>query len=85
MKFPAVTLRQAHERPEGMDEGTFIMTEINSDSIINAVNIVTNQAKEGFELKTVSDYESKNVSQKVLRIIVSYMEYVNGTVWFKHT
>lgn len=85
LKFPAVTLRQAHERPEGMDEGTLIMTEINSDSIINAINIVTNQAKEGFELKTVSDYESKNVSQKVVRIIVSYIEYVNRTVWFKHT
>ncbi|ABX31997.1 UDP-N-acetylglucosamine 2-epimerase [Petrotoga mobilis SJ95] len=85
LKFPAVTLRQAHERPEGMDEGTLIMTEINSDSIINAINIVTNQAKEGFELKTVSDYESKNVSQKVIRIIVSYIEYVNRTVWFKHT
>lgn len=85
LKFPAVTLRQAHERPEGMDEGTLIMTEINSDSIINAVNIVTNQAKEGFELKTVLDYESKNVSQKVVRIIVSYIEYVNRTVWFKHT
>ena len=85
LKFPAVTLRQAHERPEGMDEGTLIMTEINSDSIINAINIVTNQSKEGFELKTVSDYESKNVSQKVVRIIVSYIEYVNRTVWFKHT
>lgn len=85
LKFPAVTLRQAHERPEGMDEGTLIMTEINSDSIINAINIITNQAKEGFELKTVSDYESKNVSQKVVRIIVSYIEYVNRTVWFKHT
>jgi UDP-N-acetylglucosamine 2-epimerase (non-hydrolysing) len=85
LKFPAVTLRRAHERPEGMDEGTLIMTEINSDSIINAVNIVTNQAKEGFELKTVLDYESKNVSQKVVRIIVSYIEYVNRTVWFKHT
>lgn len=85
LKFPAVTLRQAHERPEGMDEGTLIMTEINSDSIINAVNIITNQAKEGFELKTVSDYESKNVSQKVVRIIVSYIEYVNRTVWYKHT
>ncbi|HOA81139.1 MAG TPA: UDP-N-acetylglucosamine 2-epimerase (non-hydrolyzing) [Defluviitaleaceae bacterium] len=85
LKFPAVTLRQAHERPEGMDEGTLIMAEINPDSIINAVNIVTIQAKEGFELKTVSDYESKNVSQKVVRIIVSYIEYVNRTVWFKHT
>jgi UDP-N-acetylglucosamine 2-epimerase (non-hydrolysing) len=85
LKFPAVTLRQAHERPEGMDEGTLIMTEINSESIINAINIVTNQAKEGFELKTVSDYESKNVSQKAVRIIVSYIEYVNRTVWFKHT
>lgn len=83
LKFPAVTLRQAHERPEGMDEGTLIMSEINFENIINAINIVTKQFENGFKLKTVSDYEVNNVSQKVLRVIVSYIEYVNRTVWFK--
>ncbi len=83
LKFPAVTLRQAHERPEGMDEGTLIMSEINFENIINAINIVTTQHENGFRVRTVSDYDVDNVSKKVVRIIISYIDYVNRTVWFK--
>lgn len=83
LKFPAVTLRQAHERPEGMDEGTLIMSEINFENIINAINIVTAQYENGFRVRTVSDYDVDNVSKKVVRIIISYIDYVNRTVWFK--
>lgn len=83
LKFPAVTLRQAHERPEGMDEGTLIMSEINFENIINAINIVTAQHETGFRVRTVSDYDVDNVSKKVVRIIISYIDYVNRTVWFK--
>jgi len=83
LKFPAVTLRQAHERPEGMDEGTLIMSEINFENIINAINIVTTQYENGFRVRTVLDYDVDNVSKKVVRIIISYIDYVNRTVWFK--
>ena len=83
LKFPAVTLRQAHERPEGMDEGTLIMSEINFENIINAINIVTAHHETGFRVRTVSDYDVDNVSKKVVRIIISYIDYVNRTVWFK--
>lgn len=83
LKFPAVTLRQAHERPEGMDEGTLIMSEINFENIINTINIVTTQYENGFRVRTVSDYDVDNVSKKVVRIIISYIDYVNRTVWFK--
>jgi UDP-N-acetylglucosamine 2-epimerase len=82
--FPAITIRQAHERPEGMDEGTLIMAGLEKESVLNAVDIVTSQAKEcirGFRI--VPDYNVDNASKKVVRIIVSYIDYVNRTVWSK--
>jgi UDP-N-acetylglucosamine 2-epimerase len=82
--FSAITIRQAHERPEGMDEGTLIMGGLERESVLNAVDIVTSQAKEctrGFRM--VPDYDVDNVSKKVVRIIFSYIDYVNRTVWSK--
>lgn len=84
LKFPAITIRQAHERPEGMDEGTVIMTGLNANRILESIEVVTTQFMEGKnELRTISDYEVDNVSQKVLRIILSYTDYINRTVWHK--
>jgi UDP-N-acetylglucosamine 2-epimerase len=80
--FPAVTIRQAHERPEGMDEGTLIMAGLEKDAVLNAIGIVTAQVHDippGFLM--VSDYAADNVSKKVVRIIISYIDYVNRTVW----
>ena len=82
--FPAITIRQAHERPEGMDEGILIMAGLEKESVLNAIDIVTAQAKEspnGFRI--VPDYDADNVSKKVVRIIVSYIDYINRTVWSK--
>ena len=81
--FPAITIRQAHERPEGMDEGTLIMSGLKSDDIINAINIVVDQTKENI-MNRVKDYDTNNVSKKVVRIIVSYIDYINRTVWKKY-
>jgi UDP-N-acetylglucosamine 2-epimerase (non-hydrolysing) len=82
--FPAVTIRQAHERPEGMDEGTLIMCGLRPENVLNAVEMVVAQTKEGdFPFRMVPDYEPRNVSKKVARIILSYVEYVNRTVWFR--
>lgn len=84
LHFPSVTVRQAHERPEGMDEGTLIMTGLDADKIITAVNCVTQQLSERPNLiHTVQDYEVDNVAEKVVRIILSYTEYINRTVWRK--
>jgi UDP-N-acetylglucosamine 2-epimerase (non-hydrolysing) len=81
--FPAVTIRQAHERPEGMDEGTLIMCELAPDRVREAVRLVTEQAfRDSAKFRTPPDYEPDNVSTKVLRIIVSYVDYVRRTVWF---
>jgi UDP-N-acetylglucosamine 2-epimerase len=82
--FPAITIRQAHERPEGMDEGTLIMTGLKSERILDAINVVTSQKKEqAWQPDIVKDYETESVSKKVVRIILSYTDYINRTVWFK--
>jgi UDP-N-acetylglucosamine 2-epimerase (non-hydrolysing) len=81
--FPAVTIRQAHERPEGMDEGTLVMCDLAAGRVQEAVRLVTQQVfTHGAKLRTPADYEAGNVSTKVLRIIVSYVDYVRRTVWF---
>ncbi len=80
--FPAVTIRQAHERPEGMDEGTLIMCGLSKDQVLDSINVVIDQNldnESGFS--TVSDYIVDNVSKKVIRIIMSYTEYINRLVW----
>jgi UDP-N-acetylglucosamine 2-epimerase (non-hydrolysing) len=82
--FPAVTVRQAHERPEGMDEGTVIMCDLSPQRVLEAVRVVTTHAfRDGARFRTPPDYEADNVSAKVLRIIVSYVDYVRRTVWFE--
>lgn len=80
--FPAITIRQVHERPEGMDEGTLIMSGLKSESIINAIKVVCEQLKD-VPMSIVQDYMTKTVSKKVVRIILSYTDYVNRTVWKK--
>lgn len=84
LHFPAITVRQAHERPEGMDEGTLIMTGLNKDRILDAIDVVTSQYASGKDaIHSIPDYSSDNVSKKVVRIILSYTDYVNRTVWHK--
>ena len=83
LNLPAITIRQAHERPEGMDEGTLVMTGLNKDSIIESIKVVTSQHKDKRVTKIVRDYDVDNVSQKILRIILSYTDYINRTIWGK--
>ena len=81
LNFPAVTLREAHERPEGMDEGTLIMCGIEADAVVQAVDVVRRQFSPDRSFRLVPDYEADNVSRKVVRLILSYTDYVNRTVW----
>lgn len=76
--FPAITVRQAHERPEGMDEGTLIMTGLDKDTVLDSIRVVVSQ-----RMPVVKDYDADSVAQKVVRIILSYTGYVNRTVWKK--
>ncbi len=84
LNFPAITIRQTHERPEGMDEGTLVMSGLDPANILDAIRVVIAQAskaKRPFGL--VGDYDTENVSKKVVRIVFSYTDYINRTVWFK--
>lgn len=85
LNFPAITIRQAHERPEGVDEGTLIMSGLESKSVLKSIEVVTSQFNESnLSLKIIDDYNTDNVSIKVLRIILSYTDYVNRNVWKKN-
>ena len=84
LKFPAITLRQAHERPEGMDEGVMIMSDINTNQVLKAIETVLTQ-HDTFKVKDVEDYRGGHVSVKVSRIIHSYTDYINRTVWRKYS
>ena len=82
LNIPSITLRQAHERPEGMDEGTLIMSDLQSEKILQSVEIILSQYnKDNRVTKEVEDYNGGNVSIKVVRIIQSYTDYINRTVW----
>ena len=84
LNLPAVTIRQAHERPEGMDETTVIMSGLKKNRVLDSVDIATkHNNKETRLIKPVNDYMADNVSKKILRIIISYIDYVNRTVWHK--
>ena len=84
LNLPAVTIRQAHERPEGMDETTVIMSGLNKNRVLEAVEVATTHNKKDSRfIKPVKDYEADNVSKKILRIILSYTDYINRTVWHK--
>lgn len=84
LNFPAIMIRQAHERPEGMDEGTLIMSGLNPDRVLQSIEIITTDFSPKKRLtKIVADYDVDNVSKKVVRIIASYTDYVNRTIWHK--
>ena len=85
LNLPAVTLRNAHERPEGMDVGTLIMCGLKKERVLDAVRVILSQHDKGMRvMQPVQDYEAGPVSKQVLRIVLSYVDYVNRTVWSKH-
>ena len=84
LKIPAITLRQAHERPEGMDEGILIMSDLEAENVLRSVKIVIDQ-HDNERIKQVEDYNGGSVSLKVSRIIHSYTDYINRTVWRKYS
>jgi UDP-N-acetylglucosamine 2-epimerase (non-hydrolysing) len=86
LNFPAIMIRMAHERPEGMDEGTVIMSGIERNRVLEAVNIMVQQFNQNPNaIRIINDYNVDNVSTKVVRIILSYIDFVNRTVWKKDT
>ncbi len=85
LNFPAINIRKVHERPEGMEEGSVILTGFNINRIHESISILRNQSRNKKRtLKIVEDYNTPIVSEKVARIILSYTDYVNRFIWKKH-
>ena len=85
LNLPAVTIRNTHERPEGMDEGTLVMCGLKKERVLEAVKLVTSQFDRNERVfSVVKDYRAGVVSKQIVRIVLSYTDYINRTVWHKH-
>lgn len=81
LNFRALNLREAHERPEAMEEASVMMVGLNPERIMQALVELQNQNLENRNFRPVSDYSTPNVSDKIVRIILSYTDYVKRVVW----
>lgn len=84
LNLPAITIRYAHERPEGMDVGTLVMSGLKRERVLDAVQTVTQQiAADERPMLPIRDYDNPLVSRQIVRVVLSYVDYVNRTVWSK--
>jgi UDP-N-acetylglucosamine 2-epimerase (non-hydrolysing) len=84
LNFPALNLREVHERPEGFEEAAVMFVGMDVDRVLQGLEVLTTQPRgEVRTLRLVNDYEPDNVSDKIVRIILSYTDFVNRKVWRK--
>ena len=80
LNFPAITMRKSHERPEGFDSGVLIMSGINKNAILSSINITINNFNKSVD-RHIPDFQNSNVSQKIIKIIMSYIPYIKENTW----
>jgi UDP-N-acetylglucosamine 2-epimerase (non-hydrolysing) len=78
LKFPALNIREAHERPEAMEEGAVMMVGVMKERVLQGISVLTSRLK---KVHDVTDYTSDNVSDKVVKIIISYINYIRTNIW----
>ncbi|MCX8058993.1 MAG: UDP-N-acetylglucosamine 2-epimerase (non-hydrolyzing) [Spirochaetes bacterium] len=83
LNFPAINIREAHERPEGMEEASVIMSGFRKDIVLNSIEVAVKQNRKERNFLLVKDYFVPNVSEKIPRIIISYIDYINKNIWKK--
>ena len=83
LNFPAITIRNSHERPEGMDEGVVIMSGLEKEKVLSAIDITVDASNNRSDEFKILDYRNENVSDQVSKIIFSYIEFVNKNTWKK--
>ena len=84
LNLPAIMIRNAHERPEGMDEGTLVMSGLKKERVLDAVRMVTtHHVRDKRVIPVIQDYQPGPVSKQIVRVVLSYMDYINRTVWSK--
>jgi UDP-N-acetylglucosamine 2-epimerase len=82
LNFPALNIRQSHERPEAMEETSVMMVGLNYETILQGLHVIENQGRDNIRtLNLVNDYSTPNVSEKIVRIIISHVHYIKRTVW----
>ncbi len=80
LNFPAVTMRKSHERPEGFDNGVLIMTGLNKDSILSSINLTIDNFDKSLD-RQIPDFQNINVSQKIMKVVMSYIPYIKENIW----
>ena len=82
LNLPAITVRNAHERPEGMDVGTLIMSGLKKDRVLESIKVISEQHDRVKRIiPPINDYENPAASKQILRVVMSYVDYVKRTVW----